>query len=77
MAACEHPNSSVIESRTREDGRRHRRRYCEDCRCNFSTVELPVEMLEALLADGQALVDLCRILLGAIAKPFLTKGPSL
>ena len=42
-------DTSVIDSRKTEDGSIHRRRQCKKCGARFSTLEVDVLMLTALL----------------------------
>ena len=48
---CGHRQSDVIESREREDGLRYRRRCCQACREQFSTVEVPHKDFRAMQAE--------------------------
>ena len=44
---CDHKKSTVLESRIRADGLRYRRRYCQICQSNFSTIEISAEWVKS------------------------------
>lgn len=63
---CQHENSSVLETRVREDGRRYRRRYCEECCGSFSTIEIDSEVFAELQSDSKRLTALRNALREAV-----------
>lgn len=52
---CDHTESNVLETRTRTDGHKYRRRICSTCYAEFSTVELPLGYVRDLESEVERL----------------------
>lgn len=57
--------TDVTDSRPREDGTMRRRRYCNECKGKFSTVEIPMDQYDALLPAVARQSSKARIALNA------------